>query len=104
MRIAIRAVALELPARDAGVALARFARAGRILFAIQRRNNGTSHRPNDRREEPLLAAWGSGAAISVMVRFLAGEFLERTAFGFGDEERDKRSAEHKACEDFHKMR
>lgn len=105
MWIAIRTIALELVARDAGVAfLTRLARARRVLFLIQRRNDGTTHGPYDWRKKAFLAAWGGSAAVAVMEGLLAGEFLQSQTFGFGDEEGDQRAAEHEAGEDLHEVR
>ena len=87
MRIAIRAVALELGARHAGMAFpARLARAGWFYFAVQGWNDGTAHRAYDGGEKAFLATRGGGAAAAIMEGFLAREFLECQAFGFGDEQ------------------
>lgn len=105
VRIAIRAIAFKLATRDTGVAfLARLTRARRVLFALQGMNDGTAHGPYYRGKEAFFAAWGGGTAVAVMEGFLAGEFLERSTFGFGNEEGDKGAAEHEAGEYLHEMR
>lgn len=102
MSIAIRAVAVELAARQTGATfLAGLAGAGGILFAVQWGDDWAAHWAYDWRKEAFPAAWRYSTAVAVVEGFLASKFLQRQAFCFRNEEGNQRATKHEAGEDLH---